>query len=252
MSPNEQKITPGCAAIASALSISSSGVTHTGHPGPCTISIPAGSIWSIPFLMIEWVCPPQTSMIFHGRVVTWWISRAMRCAISPLRNSVRYFISHYDPSRIASIWKSVFAVNAARMNLPERRPLAHRFFLFLRWTTASIRAGRLRRHRRPRKHHFFSGQFLFQHPHGAEGLERLLGGLLVDDRDGKPNVHNRIVADSDLGNVIQTNPFDHSPEVHPPDFDHPVAGDLFHSTWNCKAHRRPLYSSFTNSVQRGE
>ena len=34
MSPNEQKITPGRAAISSALSISSSGVTQTGQPGP--------------------------------------------------------------------------------------------------------------------------------------------------------------------------------------------------------------------------
>ena len=48
----------------------SSGATHTGQPGPCTISIASGSIWSMPFLMIECVCPPQTSMIFHGRVVT--------------------------------------------------------------------------------------------------------------------------------------------------------------------------------------
>ena len=34
MSPNEQKITSGRAAMASAWSISSSGVTHTGQPGP--------------------------------------------------------------------------------------------------------------------------------------------------------------------------------------------------------------------------
>jgi hypothetical protein len=34
MSPKEQKMTPGCAAMASALSISSSGVTQTGQPGP--------------------------------------------------------------------------------------------------------------------------------------------------------------------------------------------------------------------------
>jgi hypothetical protein len=34
MSPNEQKMTPGWAAIASALSIISSGVTQTGQPGP--------------------------------------------------------------------------------------------------------------------------------------------------------------------------------------------------------------------------
>ena len=42
--------------------------------------------------MMECVWPPQTSMIFQGRVVTWAISRASARAISPLRNSVRYFM----------------------------------------------------------------------------------------------------------------------------------------------------------------
>ena len=47
MSPNEVKITSSRDAIASALSICSSGVTHTGQPGPCTNSICSGSSWSI-------------------------------------------------------------------------------------------------------------------------------------------------------------------------------------------------------------
>jgi hypothetical protein len=34
MSPKLVKITSGSAAMVSALSIMSSGVTHTGHPGP--------------------------------------------------------------------------------------------------------------------------------------------------------------------------------------------------------------------------
>ena len=39
MSPKEQKMTSGRAAIASALSMISSGVTHTGQPGPWISSI---------------------------------------------------------------------------------------------------------------------------------------------------------------------------------------------------------------------
>ncbi len=36
MSPKQQKMTSGRGAMCTALSISSSGVTHTGQPGPCT------------------------------------------------------------------------------------------------------------------------------------------------------------------------------------------------------------------------
>ena len=43
MSPNEQKITSGREAISSALSMTSSGVTQTGHPGPWIISMVSGS-----------------------------------------------------------------------------------------------------------------------------------------------------------------------------------------------------------------
>ena len=68
MSPNEQKITSGRAAISSALSMISSGVTQTGQPGPWISSMPSGSSWSMPCRMIEWVWPPQTSIIAQGCV----------------------------------------------------------------------------------------------------------------------------------------------------------------------------------------
>ena len=55
MSPKEQKITLALAAIACALSMVSSGVTQTGHPGPCTSSTVAGSNSSRPCRTMVWV-----------------------------------------------------------------------------------------------------------------------------------------------------------------------------------------------------
>ena len=69
MSPKEQKITPGRDAMSMARSISSSGVTQTGQPGPWTSVTPSGSSSSTPNFTIAWVWPPQTSMMVHGRVV---------------------------------------------------------------------------------------------------------------------------------------------------------------------------------------
>ena len=43
MSPNDASTTPGRKASSIALSMSSSGVTQTGHPGPCTSSSPGGN-----------------------------------------------------------------------------------------------------------------------------------------------------------------------------------------------------------------
>jgi len=48
MSPNDVKMTSGCAAIACARSIVSSAVTQTGQPGPCTSSTSGGSMRSTP------------------------------------------------------------------------------------------------------------------------------------------------------------------------------------------------------------
>ena len=40
------------------------------HHEPAVISsISSGSSWSMPLRMMEWVCPPQTSIMAHGRVV---------------------------------------------------------------------------------------------------------------------------------------------------------------------------------------
>jgi hypothetical protein len=76
ISPKEQKITSGREAISIALSMSSTGVTQTGQPGPCTRVISLGSSSSIPNLMIAWVWPPQISMIVQGLVTIWAIRRA--------------------------------------------------------------------------------------------------------------------------------------------------------------------------------
>jgi hypothetical protein len=74
MSPNEVKMTSLLWAIAMALSINSSGVTQTGHPGPCTRVIDSGSSRSIPDLIRVWVWPPQISISVHGRVTTFSIA----------------------------------------------------------------------------------------------------------------------------------------------------------------------------------
>src|SRR5450756_519329 len=72
MSPNEQKMTLGREANATALSIFSSGVTHTGQPGPCSNVTSRGSSSSIPYFRIACVWPPQTSMSVHGLVTRPW------------------------------------------------------------------------------------------------------------------------------------------------------------------------------------
>ena len=68
MSPKEVKITSGRAAMARARSMVSRGVTQTGQPGPWTRVISGGSSWSMPWRMMEWVWPPQISMMVQGRV----------------------------------------------------------------------------------------------------------------------------------------------------------------------------------------
>ena len=93
MSPNEQKITSGRDAISSALSMTSSGVTQTGQPGPWIISIVSGSSWSMPCRMIEWVWPPHTSMIDQRWLVAALIwSMSLRASSGSL-NSSRYFMT---------------------------------------------------------------------------------------------------------------------------------------------------------------
>ena len=84
-------MTSGIAAIASARSIVSSGVTHTGHPGPWIISTPSGRSWSMPLRTMVCVCPPQTSMSAHGRVTVAAMSSSSRRARSGSPNSSRYF-----------------------------------------------------------------------------------------------------------------------------------------------------------------
>ena len=85
MSPNDVKITSGRRAMAMARSISSSGVTQTGQPGPWTSVTCGGSIRSMPDLISVCVCPPQISMMTQSRVTdrsmawrSFWASASFR------------------------------------------------------------------------------------------------------------------------------------------------------------------------------
>src|SRR5579872_188163 len=100
MSPNEQKIASGRAAMATALSMSSIGVTHTGQPGPWTSVISRGSRSSRPLLTMVWVWPPQISMMVQGRVTFLRIAVASCSAAFGSRYSLTnfteflFYISH--------------------------------------------------------------------------------------------------------------------------------------------------------------
>ena len=79
MSPKEQKITSCRRAMACALSIISSGVTHTGQPGPVQpLQFPPAAGNRI--LAVDGVWPPHTSIMTHGRVCTLRIWLTTFCA----------------------------------------------------------------------------------------------------------------------------------------------------------------------------
>src|SRR4051794_10871475 len=95
MSPNEQKITSGRAATVTARSINSSGVTHTGQPGPWTSVTSGGSSSSTRGRTIECVCPPQTSMSTHGWVTAARIAASSRPTAAGSRYSSRKRIAAF-------------------------------------------------------------------------------------------------------------------------------------------------------------
>src|ERR1041385_1586467 len=109
MSPKEHRIASGRPAMAMARSMVATGVTHTGHPGPCTSSTSAGSRRSIPWRISVWVWPPQTSMSVHGLVTVARISPSSRRAIRPSRYSSTNLIAR-----------------ATRLEAPRSRPDAFR------------------------------------------------------------------------------------------------------------------------------
>ena len=114
MSPNEEKITPGRAAIASARSICSSGVTQTGQPGPCTSRSPSGTSRSMPLRTRVCVWPPQTSMIVQGRVAVRRMAPSRRSASPRVAVFVEVFHGRSSP------------VPAGPSSQPSRSPLSSR------------------------------------------------------------------------------------------------------------------------------
>ena len=85
-------MTPGVAAMASALSMISSGVTQTGQPGPWISSTSSGRSWSMPLRMMEWVWPPQTSMMAQGRVTVRRMSSKQTLGELGVAEFSRYFM----------------------------------------------------------------------------------------------------------------------------------------------------------------
>jgi len=83
-------------------------------------------------------------------------------------------------------------------------------------------------------------QFFIEHAHGAEIGEGLLGGFLIDLREGKAHVDDGVVADLDLGHVVEADLFDHAAEVDAADADEAVGGDLFDFSRNCQTHSNLL------------
>ena len=115
-------------------------------------------------------------------MVTWVISRAMR--------------------------SSDFAVAELGEVLHLLPPIA-RFLaqILAGQVAAAVGARRLRRLGGARKGFFFAGEFFVESAHLAEELEGFLGAFLVDFGERKPNVDNRIVADFDLGYIVEADAF---------------------------------------------
>src|SRR5438876_4270047 len=72
----------------------SSGVTHTGQPGPCTSVMEGGNSSSMPYLTMVCVCPPQISISVHGLVVTAAIACRSFLTATGSRYSSRYFMEN--------------------------------------------------------------------------------------------------------------------------------------------------------------
>ena len=204
MSPNEQKMTSGRAAISSALSITSSGVTQTGQPGPWISSIPSGSSWSSPCRMIEWVCPPQTSIIAQGWVAVAWMSSSSRLASSGSWNSSRYFIAGLP---LRPVRPGCRCLHAGRQVGSRQSGLLGR--------AAPLVA-----------------ELGVELAHLAEEVQGLQGGLLVEPLEGEPDVHDRVLTDLQVGDVLQADLLGDPAEVHLRDPGPVALADLQDLSWD--------------------
>ena len=107
MSPNEVKITPGRAAMAWALSICSSGVTHTGQPGPCTSSICSGQ-QTVDAVLDDRVRLPAAHLHERPRAGRHPARSRARilAATRPSRYSSRYFMARRPGTSSSPSWPS--------------------------------------------------------------------------------------------------------------------------------------------------
>ena len=194
-------MTPGRAAIASALSMISSGVTQTGQPGPWIISTPSGSSWSMPCRMIEWVWPPQTSIIAHGWVVTAWIWSSSRLREVGVAELVEVLHASSLPARL----------------LPRAAPT-----------------------RLPRGEREAVAELLLEDAELSKLRERLLRRLLVEPLDRETDVHDDVLADLHVGDVLPGRPPCARRRSRPGPSRCRHALDGQHPSRNCQAHGRSL------------
>ena len=128
--------------------------------------------------MIEWVWPPQTSIIAQGCVAVAWMSSSSRLASSGSWNSSRYFIA------------SPPVVGVACCRSSGRQP-------GLLGGPAPVVA-----------------ELGVELTHLPEQLERLQRGLLVEALQGEADVHDRVLADLEVRDVRQAHLLGHAAEVH--------------------------------------
>jgi hypothetical protein len=102
--------------------------------------------------------------------------------------------------------------------------------------TAPIGAGRLRAVGGAGEGFVAVGQLLVEDAEGAKVGQGLPGGFFVDPGEGKADVDDGVVADLDLGHVVEADVFDDAAEIDAAHTNRAVGGDLFDFSRNRETH----------------
>jgi hypothetical protein len=82
-------------------------------------------------------------------------------------------------------------------------------------------------------------QFLFDYAQLRKQAQGLLRRFLIQLRDGKTNMDDRVIADGDFRHIGETHLFDDAGEVNPAHADAIGVENINDSAWNAKAHSVP-------------
>src|SRR5579863_7717000 len=186
-------------------------------------------------------------MIFQGRVAMERISRARAWAISRLRNSVRYFIGESAsrhprpqnrgpgaPSGFSGV--GVCVIPGLKIETGGTHGDSGVSGVRRRGLATAVGAWRLRGGSGAAKGFLLGLELLFKDAEFPKLAEGLLGGGFIDFREREADVDDGVVADLDLGNVVEADLLDDAAEVDAADADHAVVRDGLDSAWNGEAH----------------